>query len=245
MQRILSYLISPIVLIFFAIYLGIFHVAQVIAFRVFGYEAHKKVVDALNWFLLHNLWFLGSTMRVSYAEELPVGRPMIIVANHQSLYDIVGIIWFMRKYHVKFVSKIELGSGLPSISYNLKHGGSVLIDRKDNKQAIAALMRFGKKLEEKKWSACIFPEGTRSRDGKLKPFAVGGVSTLLKYMPSALVVPVAIGGTGKLHRYGQFPMGMFSKLSWQVLPPFERGEMTAEEVTNKAQSMIAAALGQA
>ena len=69
--------------------------------------------------------------------------PLIIVSNHQSMNDIPPIIWYMRKYHPKFVSKIELGKGIPSVSYNLRHGGSALIDRKDSKQALVAIARFG------------------------------------------------------------------------------------------------------
>ena len=179
MLRFISYIISPIFFLLFYIVLCIFHVAQVIAFRLFGYQAHKNVVDGLNYTLMQMLWLLGARASATYSEELMEGRAYIIVANHQSLYDIVGIYRYMRACHAKFVSKIELGKGIPSISYNLKHGGSVLIDRKDNKQAISALINFGKRLEKEQRSACIFPEGTRSKDGKLKTFSVGGLSTLM------------------------------------------------------------------
>ena len=46
------------------------------------------------------------------------------------MYDISPIMWYLRKHHVKFVAKKELGKGIPSVSYNLRHGGSILIDRK-------------------------------------------------------------------------------------------------------------------
>ena len=73
---------------------------------------------------------------------LPEDKPLIFVANHQGLYDIIGIGWLLRKYHPKYVSKLELGKGIPSVSYNLNHGGSVLIDRKDPKQALPALKKM-------------------------------------------------------------------------------------------------------
>lgn len=244
MQRFISYIISPIFMLLFYIVLCIFHVVQVIAFRVFGYQAHKNSVDALNYVLLNMLHLLGSKTSVRYAEELVEGRAYIIVANHQSLYDIVGIYRYLRPCHAKFVSKIELGKGIPSISYNLKHGGSVLIDRKDNKQAISALINFGKRLEKEQRSACIFPEGTRSRDGKLKQFSVGGLSTLMKYMPSAVILPVAIKGTGDLHCYGNFPIGLGKELSWDILPAFDPKGMTPEEAVKKAEEMIRVSLGQ-
>ena len=99
----------------------------------------------------------------------------IFVANHQSLFDIPPLILYLRKYSPKFVAKMELGKGIPSISYNLKYGGAALIDRKDPRQALSALASFSKRINSNKWSAVIFPEGTRSRTGKPKKFATNGI----------------------------------------------------------------------
>ena len=63
--------------------------------------------------------------------------PVVFVANHQSLYDIPPFIWFMRSNHPKFISKIELAKGIPSVSYNLRHGGAALIDRKNPRQSFS------------------------------------------------------------------------------------------------------------
>ena len=68
---------------------------------------------------------------------------------------------YLKKHHPKFVSKIELGKGIPSVSYNLRHGGSVLIDRKDPRQSLTAIKDFGKYIEENNYAAVIFPEGTQ------------------------------------------------------------------------------------
>ena len=63
-------------------------------------------------------------------------QPYIIVCNHQSLYDIPPLIWYLRQIHPKFISKKELGRGIPSVSFNLRHGGSLLIDRAKAKDAL-------------------------------------------------------------------------------------------------------------
>jgi 1-acyl-sn-glycerol-3-phosphate acyltransferase len=55
-------------------------------------------------------------MILKIVKNIPNGVPIIFVANHQSLYDILGIIWYLRKFHAKFVSKKELGKGIPSVS---------------------------------------------------------------------------------------------------------------------------------
>ena len=113
---------------------------------------------------------MGDTVTFTNKQNLPVGRPIIFIANHQSMYDIPVMIWFLRKYHAKFISKIELTKGIPSISYNLRHGGAANIDRKDPRQSITEIAALGTRMKEKKWSAMIFPEGTRSKDGTVKTF---------------------------------------------------------------------------
>jgi len=66
---------------------------------------------------------LGTRYAFPSPKNLPKDKPLIIISNHQSMYDIPPIIWHMRAYHPKFVSKKELGKGIPSVSYNLRHGG--------------------------------------------------------------------------------------------------------------------------
>lgn len=162
---------------------------------------------------------LGARFTFRNIHSIAANTPLIIVTNHQSMYDIPPIIWYMRKYHPKFVSKKELGKGLPSVSFNLRHGGSALIDRKDGAQALSAIARLGQYIEQHGRSAVIFPEGTRSRDGHPKAFKTNGLKTLLKNAPSALVVPISINNSWKLLRYGKFPMGLGAHLTFEVHEP--------------------------
>ena len=159
------------------------------------------------------------------------------------MFDIPGIIWFLRKHTPLFVSKIELSKGIPSISYNLRKGGAALIDRKDRKQALTAISKLGSYVRENKFSVAIFPEGTRSRNGKLKDFAVGGVAIILKKCPEALVVPIAIKNTGKFNPKGFFPLSSFSSLSWTCLKPIEPKDLPVEEIVEAAKNQIAEELG--
>ncbi|MFN8345020.1 MAG: lysophospholipid acyltransferase family protein [Spirosomataceae bacterium] len=238
MKKIMDYLLSSIYLLYFGLILVIFHLIQVVCFHLFSRKVHQKSVHGLNGFLLHGLWILGTRLHFRVQEEIPTDRPVIFIANHQSMFDIVGMIWYLRKNFPIFVSKIELAKGIPSISYNLRKSGAALIDRKDGKQAIMEIARLGKLIEETNFSAAIFPEGTRSRTGELKSFAVGGVSVLIKKAPHALVVPIAIQNTGKLNPTGIFPLSSFEKLSWTVLPGIEPKGKTTEEVVELARSAI-------
>lgn len=242
MKKILDYVLSTLYLIHFGLTLLVFHVIQVIAFNVFGKKAHKAAVDWLNFSLTFGLYLTGASIKLKNLAQLPGNRPIIFVANHQSSYDISPIYWYMRKYSPRFVSKIELAKGVPSISYNLRKSGAALINRKDGKQAITEIARLGKLIQDEKASAIIFPEGTRTASGDMKPFQPGGVATLLKRAPDALVVPVAINGTGAMNPKGIFPLKSFARLSFTVLPGIEPAGRKAEEILSEAQQVIRASI---
>src|SRR6056297_2821528 len=136
MQKMLSYIVTPFFFVAFGITLLVFHPILWLSLNLFGYPGIKRTVSLLNLSLMRSTNILGTTYRFSNPYNIPIDRPLIVVTNHQSMYDIPPIIWHMRKHHPKFVSKKELGKGIPSVSYNLVHGGSALIDRKDGKSAL-------------------------------------------------------------------------------------------------------------
>ena len=219
MRKLVAYPLSVLFLVFFVLTLLVFHPLQWLTFNLFGYEAHKRCVALMNLSLMRCTHILGTTYSFKNEHKLPTNRPLIIVANHQSLHDISPIIWFMRKHHPKFVSKKELGKGIPSVSYNLRHGGSALIDRKDSKQAFVEIGKLGKYIEKYNRSAVIFPEGTRSRNGHPKEFKTNGLRILMKRAPSALLVPISINNSWKMLRYGKFPYGIGNRLTFVVHAP--------------------------
>lgn len=240
MKKFLGYIFSPLQYITFFIFLVIFHPLQWLGLKLGGYSAHKRVVDILNFFLVSTYYCAGCVVRYKNRYELPLNRSIIFVANHQSVYDIPPMIWFLRKYHAKFVSKIELTKGLPSISFNLKYGGGANIDRTDAKQSITEILKFADRMRKGNWSAIIFPEGTRTKTGKMKPFATGGVTTLLKKVPNALLVPIAIRGSWELTKYGLYPLNFGQGITYTVLEPIESEGKTNEEMIAEAEQKIRA-----
>jgi 1-acyl-sn-glycerol-3-phosphate acyltransferase len=238
MEKIISYPISVVYYLCFGLSLVIFHPIQWICFNVFGYQAHKVSVDYLNLFLVRCTNILGTTYSFKNKESIPENVPVIFVANHQSLFDIVGMIWYLRKHHAKFVSKKELGKGIPSVSYNLRHGGSVLIDRKDPKQAIPVIKGLSEYIEKHKRSAVIFPEGTRSKTGQPKEFAQSGLKILCKYAPSAVVVPITINNSWKMVKFGAFPMGLGTKMEFIIHDAIPVKEYPFEELMQKTESAV-------
>lgn len=170
--------------------------------------------------------------------EIPTGKPIIFVANHQGLYDIIGISWYLRKYHPKYVSKIELGKNIPSISYNLNHGGSVLIDRKDPKQALPQLKKMAEYIQANNRATVIYPEGTRSKDGKPGTFAANGLKILCKYAPDALVVPITINNSWKIFQHNGFPLGIGNQVKFIVHTPIAVKEFDFNTLFEKTEKVI-------
>jgi len=238
MKKILSYILSSIFYLFYGILLLIFHALQWIGFNVGKYKGHKIAVDLMNCTLSYLLYILGTRIKFINKYPIPKDVPLIIVSNHQSMHDICPISCYLKKQHPKFVSKIELGKGIPAVSYNLTHGGSVLIDRKDPRQALGAIKDFGKYIEENNYAAVIFPEGTRSKNGVPKRFSENGLKMLTKFVPSAYVIPVTINNCWKLNKFGMFPLEVGVKVTFEFHEPIKANSMEFVKLFEKVENTI-------
>ena len=216
MLKLLAYPFSILYYCFFSSCLLLFHPIQVFCLRYISLNAQKKTIDILNFFLLRCLNLLGTRIVFKNVEKLPQKGTLIFVANHQSTYDIPPLIWYLRKYQPKFIAKKELGNGLPSISYHLRNGGNVLIDRKDLVASLDAIVKFALNVQQNNWSVVIFPEGTRTRNGQPKKFQRAGLRSLLTHIPAAVLVPISINNSWKLAQWKYFPMPIGVRLEVKV-----------------------------
>lgn len=237
-KKIISYPLTVLYYLVFGFILLIFHPIQWMAYNLFGYKAHKKVVDVFNYFLIKALLILGIRVQFENKYKIPKNVPLILVSNHQGIYDISPLSWFFRKHHPKFVSKKELGKGIPSVSYNLTHGGSVLIDRKNPKQAIPALQNFAKYIHKNKYSAVIFPEGTRSRTGVPKKFSINGFKTLVTFNKNGYVVPVTINNSYKITKNGSFPLNIGVVLKVKAHKPLKISDYNFDDLFKKTEEAV-------
>ncbi len=237
MEKFASYFISTIFYFLFIIILFVFHGLQWIGLKI-SKEAQQKAAICLSCSLTKLLLLLGTNVKVKSKHELPKDVPLIVVSNHQSFFDITPIYCFLRKRNPRFVAKIELSRGIPSISFNLRHSGAVLIDRRDPKQSISAIRDFAKYIEKNKFSAVIYPEGTRSKNGKPKRFSESGFKILTKYAPSAHVVPLTINNSWKIFKFGQFPLGLGSKVRFEFHKAIDPKTMSFEELFKKVEKTI-------
>jgi len=241
-MKLISYVLSPIFALVYFLLLIIFHPIQWIGLKLSGKKGHQQVVEIMNWFLIQSLLILGIRVKVTGHKYLPEEATLLFVANHQSMFDISPIIWYFKKHTPKFVSKKELAKGIPSISFNLRNGGAALINRSDRRQALTEMANFGKRVKENKWSAVIFPEGTRARDGKPKPFATNGIKILMKQNPEAYIVPLTINNSWKVFKYGKFPLGIGSPITVKTHKPIKANSLPFGELIEKLEVTIASSI---
>ena len=238
MRKALAYPLTVIYYLAFFTTLLVFHAIQWVCHYGFGYSAHKRSVDILNLTLIGCLALIGTRVRFTNPHKLQNSQPHIIVCNHQSLCDIPPLIWFLRHLHPKFISKKELGRGIPSVSFKLRHGGSLMIDRTKAKDALAAIEDYSNTLNCTKHSTIIFPEGTRSCSAIPRRFRLGGLLTLFENMPEAVVLPVSISHSWKLMKWGNFPMMPGVTMQFTVHKPIPLKEQKASELAARVEQII-------
>ena len=146
------------------------------------------------------LWAAGVKVRFENPEVIDPDRPQILVANHVSWFDVLALAAFCPGPY-RFVAKEELKK-VPFFGPAWVACGHVAIDRHDRKKAIESLALARKRIEEDRPTVILFPEGTRSADGRLRPFKKGAF--VLAIQTGVEVVPAAILGTRDIMKKGSW-----------------------------------------
>lgn len=136
----------------------------------------------------------GVEVRVTGLEHVVPDGAQIFVSNHQSMFDIWALFATLP-VSLRFVAKKEM-SRIPLLSRAMRAAGHVFIDRQDRVQAAEVMRRAGKRMLREGLSLGLFPEGTRARDGRLKPFKKG--TFVLAIETQTTLVPVAVDGGGQI-----------------------------------------------
>jgi len=131
----------------------------------------------------------GVRVVLENAEVIDPGRAQILVANHQSWFDVLALSGHLPGAY-RFVAKKEIEKA-PLFGPSLRRCGHIFIDREDRGKALASLDRARDILEKERPTVIMFPEGTRSPDGALRPFKKGafvlGIQTGVEIVPAAIV----------------------------------------------------------
>jgi 1-acyl-sn-glycerol-3-phosphate acyltransferase len=139
------------------------------------------------------LWVCGVKVRVLGLENLDAEVPRIYMVNHQSYFDIFTLLANLP-VQFKFVLKEELMK-IPFLGSAMRKARYVGIERDDPRKAVKSMNEATDRFREGA-SILIFPEGTRSEDGRLQPFKPGGFHLALKAKGD--IVPVSIVGTHRI-----------------------------------------------
>lgn len=180
-------------------------------------------------------------VRVAGRAKVQPGVAYVMVANHQSLADI--LVLFRLFVHFKWVSKVE-NFRVPCIGWNMALNRYIKLRRGDT-ASIAEMMRNCEATMKQGSSIMMFPEGTRSLDGRLRPFKHGAF-TLAKRR-AAPILPIVIEGTGNaLPKAGLVLQGRHP-ITLRVLDPIEpssfEGE-SAEQLSERVRAVFQRELGQ-
>jgi 1-acyl-sn-glycerol-3-phosphate acyltransferase len=143
-----------------------------------------------SFWAFHYLWLMPLwRVKVEGRERIRPDKTYVMVANHQSLLDILVLYGLFRPF--KWVSKIE-NFRIPFIGWNMYLADYVKLTR-GRKGSITRMMRDCRAQLDKGCSIMMFPEGTRSPDGEMRRFRDGAF--VMAYDAGIEVVPIALDGT--------------------------------------------------
>lgn len=137
----------------------------------------------------------GFRVEYSRATAERLRDPVLVIANHQSLIDIVAVRAALGEVNLRFVAKHELRRGFVGVSQALRLQRHALIRRSGRvEEGLSELTRLARMAKHDSISPVVFPEGTRSRTRSVMRFRTGALRIILNEAPMPLVVCAVDGG---------------------------------------------------
>lgn len=200
-----------------------------------GYFAHG-CARAWSWLILKTT---GVDLVVRGSAP-PEGTSVVVASNHQSIYDIPVLFWTVPM-QLRIISKASLGH-FPFLGWHLRRSGHLLVDR--DKPGASVLKKMQRMVSQHA-SLIIFPEGTRSRDGRVSRFK-GGVF-LLAIESGLPIVPVSVSGTRHVMLKGRL-MTCPGHVTVTIHPAIDTTAMTRDDaraLAERTRAIVASAIPEA
>ena len=179
----------------------------------------------------------GARVSVEGLERIDPGRTYLFVSNHQSVID-VPVLFSAIPQPLRFLLKREM-TRVPFIGWYARACEMLFITRDDRRAGAqmrrdaAAMLRAGRSL-------CLFPEGTRTRDGSMAPFKAGSVQAAID--AGVPVVPVALHGAGAVLPVHGFLRSRPGPVRVSIGVPIDPAGGDRQALAAAAQAAVAAML---
>jgi len=191
MRLLLVYLWAP-----FANLLWYFYtiVMGTISLLVWPFDRSGRIQHACSrWWCRMIAWTIGARIRVHGTDNVEPARSYVYMANHSSLIDTPALFAYLP-HQFKIMAKKEL-FWVPFMGWHLWTNGHFPIDQSDGRKTARSLRRVIEGVRAGK-SLAVFPEGTRTPDGRLQAFKAGAFKIAMR--AGVPIVPVTIAGTFRL-----------------------------------------------
>jgi len=139
----------------------------------------------------------GVKVTVEGLERIVLGKTYVFVANHQSIYDIPVLFWSIP-FQLRIIATATLAN-FPTLGPHLKRTGHMLVDR--SRPDRAGIFGWASRLTANGLSLIVFPEGTRSRTGKMGKFKGGSI--MLAMQAGLPLVPISVIGSRHVMKKGE------------------------------------------
>jgi 1-acyl-sn-glycerol-3-phosphate acyltransferase len=186
-----------------------------------GHAAHW-CARAWAWLILATT---GVDVSVRGLERVSRGETYVFISNHQSIYDI-PVIFASLPFQLRIIAKESLGR-FPFLGWHLRRAGHLLVDRRNPNRA--GILNGWRRLVADRISLIIFPEGTRSPDGRIGRFKAG--SFLLALEAGLTIVPLSVTGSRQVMQKGRL-MTCPGQVTLQVHEPIAAPKIASPTIAD-------------
>lgn len=221
-----------LVIIFLILYFAVSLPIQLAEFIIQHFNMdlrNKSSLAIVNFGFKCACFISGVRLEVNGYENIPDNEAVLFVGNHRSLFDIITTYPLMKR-PTGYIAKKELKK-IPFLSWWMYFVNCIFLDRQNPRNGLKSIIQASDMIKNG-ISIFIFPEGTRSKDGKLHDFKEGSLKIATK--SKCPIVPVGITGSDDIFEK-QFPAIKPGKVTVSFGKPIYTADMSRDELKNLTQ----------
>ncbi len=183
---------------------------------------------------------IGLDIRAKGLENLPK-CPCVIVSNHRSMFDPLVLLVATKRRDLVFLSKME-NFKIPVVGGFMRRGGFLAVDRGNGMKALRSLKHGADKIKEERLDFGVYPEGTRSRTGKLLRFKTGAF-----YLAQKAETPIVVVATTGTENALKYPVIKKKTVRIEVCDIIAKEDVLAlsmDELAEKCKEIIASKIAE-